>query len=169
MSARKEYRKDPVSGRWVKTTVKASKPKVSKRTGAKHSEEATVARITKDYQEAAARDFALVTEYLREDPVSPTGLVWATDNHAFTWLASYKPAGEVAGTVSKSFVNIKGVRIERLRAVKMLRTGSPIATHCSTTGTPYKFVQEDSGHIKSYTWEAYKKMAYGGQRGRRKV
>lgn len=162
MSTLREYKKDPSTGRWVKQRVSQplAQPVVHKATRIKTEEE---------YKESALRDFELVSKFLREDPESPTGLVWAIDNHSMSWLASHKVAGEVAGTQSKSYVNIKGIRIERLRAILMLRTETPWQTHCADTGKPYRFIQSASGYIKAVTWEVYKEMAYGGQRGKRKV
>ncbi|OSM98617.1 hypothetical protein AU490_12110 [Lonsdalea populi] len=114
----------------------------------------------------AKRDFELVREHLRADPESPTGLVWIADSHSKPWLKSFKAAGSVAGHTRDRRVNVKGVNIERLRAIKMLRTGKPILSHDVVTGWPYRFRLDASGSIEVLPWEEYRKLAYGGRNGK---
>lgn len=166
MSARKEYRKDPVSGRWVKTTIKASKPKPS----TKATKPATPKPKAVPIVQTPEVDGELVREYLKLDKESPTGLVWAIDNHDKPWLVSYKPAGSVAGNARDNKVNIAGRRIETLRAIYMLQHGTIIGERSPKDGKPLHFSRSEcTGLVHFVMHDAWLKLAYGGQRGRRKV
>lgn len=165
----KEYRKDPVSGRWVKRTASEMR-KLSKRPKSKvkpvkaHTETPTVKHTD------PSLDRELVTEYLKLDPESPTGLVWAINNHDKPWLVSFKEAGSVAGNLRDNRVNICGSRIETLRAVYMLQHGTAIGSVSPLDGKPLHFIRSKAtGLVYHIDDKSYKERVYGGQRGRRKV
>ncbi len=65
----------------------------------------------------------LVAEYLKLDDESPTGLVWAKENHGKRNMVSYRKAGSVAGraTGKDKSVTVKGHRVTVKRAIEMLK------------------------------------------------
>lgn len=134
----KDYYRDPVTGKCTRRTAKerrALRERAKRKHTASHKEAPTVA------PRDAMQDYELVTEYLKEDPKSPTGLAWAIDNHDKPWLASFKEAGSVAGNVRDNKVHIKGHRLSTLRCLYMLQSGNPVGTVSPTDGSKLYFVK----------------------------
>jgi len=65
---------------------------------------------------------AVIVEFLKADPASPTGLVWLKENHSNPRLVSHRKAGSVAGraTGKDKSVTVKGHRVTTARALQML-------------------------------------------------
>ena len=170
MSNYKEYYKDPESGRWVKRTVRQMKKLTARpkraRAEPKVAPKAPVVPTPCD----PLVDRELVTEYLKLDPKSPTGLVWAKPNHDKPWLVSFRAAGRGAGNIRDNRVNIFGNRIETLRAVYMLQRGTAIGTTSPRDGTRLHFVRNKlNGQVYTMDDAEYKARVYGGHTGRGKL
>lgn len=65
---------------------------------------------------------AVVTEFLKLDTESPTGISWAKENHNKRHLVSHRSVGEPAGRKEgDSSLIIKGYRVTVKRAIEMLK------------------------------------------------